>query len=104
MKVVSGLDKLESECFSNVATTIGSFDGVHLGHRKIISSLLKISGEMDLRPTLITFEPHPQLVLGKRGPVEILTTLDEKLDLLDSTGLDTVIVLEFNRQLASENR
>ena len=101
MKVVSGLDKLESERFSDVATTIGSFDGVHLGHRKIISTLLRISEEKSLKPTLVTFEPHPQLVLGKRGPVEILTTLEEKLDLLESCGIDTVIVLEFNRQLAS---
>lgn len=101
MKVVSGLDKLESEVFSDVAATIGSFDGVHLGHRKIISTLLEISEKMRLRPTLVTFEPHPQLVLGKRGPMEILTTLDEKLDLLESSGIETVIVLEFNRQLAS---
>ncbi len=101
MKVVSGLDKLESEVFSDVAATIGSFDGVHLGHRKIISTLLEISEKMSLKPTLVTFEPHPQLVLGKRGPMEILTTLDEKLDLLESSGIETVIVLEFNCQLAS---
>ncbi|MEE9555219.1 MAG: bifunctional riboflavin kinase/FAD synthetase [candidate division Zixibacteria bacterium] len=101
MKVISGLDRLESEVFSNVAATIGSFDGVHLGHRRIISTLLKISEEENLIPTLVTFEPHPQLVLGKRGPVEILTTLDEKLDILESSGIETVIVLEFNRQLAS---
>jgi riboflavin kinase/FMN adenylyltransferase len=101
MKVVSGLDKLEAEKFSNVATTIGSFDGVHLGHKRIIETLCGISGKLGLKPTLITFEPHPQLVLGKRGPVEILTTLEEKLALLSPLGLDTVIVLEFNCQLAS---
>ncbi len=101
MKVVSGLDKLESERFADIATTIGSFDGVHRGHRKIIEALLEDSRRLRLRPTLVTFEPHPQLVLGKRGPVEILTTLDEKLHLLESSGIDTVIVLEFNRQLAS---
>lgn len=101
MKVVSGLDKLEAEKLSGVATTIGSFDGVHLGHRKIISTLIETSERLQLRPTLVTFEPHPQLVLGKRGPVEILTTLDEKLELLSSSGIDMIIVLEFNRQLAS---
>jgi len=101
MKVISGLDKLETHGFSDVATTIGSFDGVHLGHRKIISTLIDISRKLHLKPTLITFEPHPQLVLGKRGPIEILTTLDEKLELLESLGIDTVIVLEFNCQLAS---
>lgn len=101
MKVVSGLDKLEAERFTDVATTIGSFDGVHRGHMRIISVLLEVSRKMNLRPTLVTFEPHPQLVLGKRGPVEILTTLEEKIRLLESTGIDTLVVIEFNRQLAS---
>jgi len=101
MKVVCGLDRLESEHFSNVITTIGSFDGVHLGHKKIISTLLDESRKLKLSPVLITFDPHPQLVLGKRGPIEILTTLDEKLKLLESSGIDAVVVLEFNVQLAS---
>lgn len=101
MKVVSGIDKLDTEKFSGLAVTIGSFDGVHLGHRRIISTLVEKSRKMNLECALITFEPHPQLVLGRRGPVEILTTLQEKLEIIGNLGIDTVIVLEFNRQLAS---
>ncbi len=101
MKVISGLNQLETEGLSDVAATIGTFDGVHPGHRKIIDTLLRVADEQKLRSTLVTFNPHPQIVLGTRGPVEILTTLEEKLELLASTGIDTVVVLDFNKQLAS---
>lgn len=101
MKVISGLDKLESTSISNTAASIGTFDGVHLGHKKIIEVLLETSRNMDLRSALLTFQPHPQMVLGKRGPMEVLTTLDEKLELLRATGIEILIVLDFNRQLAS---
>jgi riboflavin kinase / FMN adenylyltransferase len=101
MKVIYGLSELEGAGLKNCAVTLGTFDGVHVGHRKIIATLLEMSRERGLHPVLVTFNPHPQIVLGKRGPTEILTTLDEKLDLLSSTGIGTVVVLEFNRQLAS---
>ncbi len=101
MKVVSGLNNIESAGLKDVAATLGTFDGVHLGHRKIIETLIKIGIEQNLNPVLVTFKPHPQLVLGKRGPTELLTTFEEKMKLLEDTGIDTVVVLEFNRQLAS---
>jgi riboflavin kinase / FMN adenylyltransferase len=101
MKVIFGLSELESSNLKNSAVTLGTFDGVHVGHRKIISTLLDLSQEKSLHPALVTFDPHPQIVLGKRGPTELLTTLDEKLELLSTTGIETVVVLEFNRQLAS---
>ncbi len=101
MKVISGIDKLESAGLLESAATLGTFDGVHNGHRQIIANLLEVSRKGNLHPVLVTFDPHPQMVLGTRGPIEILTTLDEKLDLLKDTGIETVVVLEFNRQLAS---
>jgi riboflavin kinase/FMN adenylyltransferase len=101
MKVISGLDRLESAGISDTVATIGTFDGVHLGHKRIIEVMLEKSRTMNLRSTLVTFHPHPQMVLGKRGPMEVLTTLDEKLELLRATGIGMVIVLDFNRQLAS---
>jgi riboflavin kinase/FMN adenylyltransferase len=101
MKVVSGLNNIELAGLRQVAATLGTFDGVHLGHRKIIETLLEIARDQKLNSTLITFKPHPQMVLGKRGPTELLTTFDEKLKLLQNTGVTTVVVLDFNRQLAS---
>jgi riboflavin kinase/FMN adenylyltransferase len=101
MKVIYGLSELEHHGMPNSAVTMGTFDGVHLGHRRIISTLLEVSRQRGLHPALVTFNPHPQIVLGKRGPIEILTTLEEKIDLLSATGILTVVVLDFNRQLAS---
>jgi len=101
MKVVSGLNNIELAGLRKVAATLGTFDGVHLGHRKIIKTLIEIANDQKLNSTLITFKPHPQMVLGRRGPTELLTTFDEKLKLLATTGVSTVVVLDFNRQLAS---
>jgi len=101
MKVISGLSELEISGLRKSAVTLGTFDGVHIGHRKIISTLLEISRTGKLNSVLVTFHPHPQIVLGKRGPTELLTTLEEKLELLSTTGVETVVVLDFNRQLAS---
>jgi riboflavin kinase/FMN adenylyltransferase len=54
-----------------------------------------------MTPVLLTFHPHPQIVLGRRGPTEILTTLEEKLMLFEKAGVENLVVLDFNRQLAS---
>jgi riboflavin kinase / FMN adenylyltransferase len=101
MKVIYGLAELEATNLTNTAVTLGTFDGVHVGHKKIIATLLEVSREKGLHSVLVTFNPHPQVVLGKRGPTELLTTLEEKLELLKTTGIETVVILEFNRQLAS---
>jgi riboflavin kinase / FMN adenylyltransferase len=101
MKVIYGLTELEAAGLTDTAITLGTFDGVHVGHRKIIATLLDVSREKNLRSVLVTFHPHPQVVLGKRGPTELLTTLEEKLELLKTTGIETVVILDFNRQLAS---
>ena len=101
MKVIRGLTELQNSGLTDSAVTLGTFDGVHVGHRKIIDALLGISREMKLHSVLVTFHPHPQQVLGKRGPIELLTTLDEKIELLSITGIETIVVLDFNRQLAS---
>src|SRR5512143_4005655 len=99
MKVVRGLSQLKAANLRDSAVTMGTFDGVHMGHRKIIETLLGVSREHSLHSVLVTFDPHPQLVLGKRGPIEILTTFEEKLEILGTTGIETVVVLEFNKQL-----
>lgn len=101
MKVICGLTELEASNLKNMAVTLGTFDGVHVGHKKIIATLLDVSRERNLHSVLVTFHPHPQVVLGKRGPTELLTTLEEKLELFAATGIETVVILDFNRQLAS---
>lgn len=84
------------------AITIGSYDGVHAGHRKIIARLVQSAKRAGLRSILITFVPHPRLVLRKEGKpqLKLLTTFDEKRVLLGPLGLDVVVVLEFTKEFA----
>jgi riboflavin kinase / FMN adenylyltransferase len=76
------------------AVAIGSFDGVHRGHARV----LEAAREAGTRATVVTFWPHPRLVLGNR--VELLTTLDRRLELLAAQGMDEILVVEFTPELA----
>lgn len=82
--------------------TVGTFDGVHLGHQKIIRKLMDIAAETGALSTLVSFEPHPQLVLKKsnKPDIKILTTKQEKIDLLEKTGLDRLILIQFTPEFS----
>jgi len=77
------------------AVALGTFDGVHLGHRRVVETLLDAGPE----PTVVTFDPHPRTALGNR--VELLTTLDRRLELLEELGVAATLVVEFTLELAS---
>lgn len=82
--------------------TLGTFDGLHRGHRAIITRLKSKASELRGYATVMTFEPHPQIVLQKRDlpQLHLLTTIDEKLELFEEMGIDIVVVLKFDAQLA----
>jgi riboflavin kinase / FMN adenylyltransferase len=75
------------------AVAIGTFDGVHRGHRRVIEA----AGAAHLRPTVVTFDPHPRAVLG--APVELLSTLERRLELLEEAGVEDALVLCFDAAL-----
>ena len=75
------------------AVAIGSFDGVHLGHR----SVLEATRAMGLAPTVITFDPHPRIALGNK--VDLLTTLERRLELIEESGVETTLVAPFTPDL-----
>jgi riboflavin kinase/FMN adenylyltransferase len=77
------------------AVAIGTFDGVHRGHRRV----LEAARAADLRPTVVTFDPHPRSFFGRR--VELLSTLERRLELLDEAGVEDVLVLRFDEALAA---
>jgi riboflavin kinase / FMN adenylyltransferase len=81
------------------AITIGTYDGLHIGHRKIIAMLTSDAKAKNLQSILITFEPHPRMVLGKTDSktVLLLSILEEKLPVLRSLGVDVVVVIEFTK-------
>jgi riboflavin kinase/FMN adenylyltransferase len=76
------------------AVAIGSFDGVHLGHRRVLDA----ARSAGMPATVVTFWPHPRLVLGNQ--VELLSTLERRLELLDEAGMDEALVVEFTSELA----
>ena len=82
------------------AATIGFFDGVHQGHQFLIRQLKEEAARKGLRTMAVTFERHPRQVVQGEWKPELLTPLHKKLKLLKSTGIDTVVVLRFNRQMA----
>ncbi len=76
------------------AVAIGTFDGVHLGHRRVLDAV-KAAGQT---PTVVTFDPHPRIALGYE--VELLATLERRLELLAEAGIEEALVVEFDLQLA----
>lgn len=81
--------------------TIGTFDGVHLGHQKILQRLSEIKAETGFQTLVLTFEPHPRKVLfPEQRDLRLLTMVDEKLDLLRSFGVDVAVVYPFSRQFS----
>ncbi len=92
MKVAHRPEELVAdEC----VVAIGSFDGVHRGHRRVLETARAAGAPV----TVVTFWPHPRLVLGNR--VELLSTLERRLELLEEAGVDEVLVVEFTPELAA---
>lgn len=78
---------------------IGNFDGIHLGHKKIIAAVKRHSEQNSTRSCVITFTPHPQKVLGRKD-VALIFPLERRFKMLESTGIDAVICLNFTRELS----
>lgn len=92
MKVAHRPEELAAdECVA----AIGSFDGVHRGHRQVLETARAAGGPV----TVVTFWPHPRLVLGNK--VELLSTLERRIELLDEAGVDEVLVVDFTPELAA---
>ncbi|TDQ32501.1 bifunctional riboflavin kinase/FAD synthetase [Zeaxanthinibacter enoshimensis] len=79
------------------AITIGTFDGVHIGHRRILERLINSAKAQELRSTVLTFFPHPRMVLQKDADIQLLNTLDEKIQILEKIGLDYLIIHPFTK-------
>ena len=81
------------------ALAVGNFDGLHLGHRKILSRLCRLAGRRGLRSVVLTFEPHPERALGRRS-VRMIDTPDQRLARLRETCVDAVVVVPFDAAFA----
>jgi riboflavin kinase/FMN adenylyltransferase len=94
-----GLDNIRSGLLRNPVVTLGTFDGVHLGHRKVIEETIKWARETDGQSVLITFDRHPRAVL-RHEPTQFITSLEHRLELFRELGIDCAIVLRFHTALA----
>ena len=101
MQVYKNINALPE--FKNAVLTIGTFDGVHLGHVKIIEQLIKEAAAVDGTPVLITFYPHPKrIVVTNKNPLLILSTQEEKYALLKAKGIQHVVVVPFDREFSEQ--
>jgi riboflavin kinase/FMN adenylyltransferase len=87
--------------FGPSVAAIGNFDGVHLGHREILSAVVHEAGERGFRSVAITFDPHPERFLRPDRAPRLLAPMDERIRLLAATGIDAVVVLPFDAALAA---
>ena len=98
MKVTYGLENFQT--LSCAVATTGTFDGVHLGHKKILNQLVEKAKEVGGQSVLLTFSPHPRLVLQPDTELELLSSEREKIALLEKTGLDHLIIHPFTKDFS----
>lgn len=103
MEIIYGFEKLGHQKSSII--TLGTFDGLHLGHKKIIDTVITLAQKNNKNSVLITFEPHPRIILNKISGdhIFLLSTLKEKLNLLDALGIDKTIVVSFDQGFAKQD-
>ncbi len=99
MQVIISLDKLPS-FHKKTVVAIGNFDGLHLGHKKILHFLVKEAKYLKLPPLILTFSPHPKKITG-RIPIKMIQSLDQKLKKIKNFGIHTTLVLPFNKRISN---
>ena len=92
--------KLKTNQTQNTVLTIGTFDGVHIGHQKIIKRLVEVSNNKGLQPSLLTFFPHPRMVLQKDANIKLINTISEKELLLKRFGITNLVVKKFTKDFS----
>ncbi|HEU0065466.1 MAG TPA: bifunctional riboflavin kinase/FAD synthetase [Flavisolibacter sp.] len=89
--------------FTNAVITIGSFDGVHEGHRKIIRALNEQAFQVNGESVIITFEPHPRKIVNPEKHLQLINTCDEKIELLEQTGINHLVIVQFDEKFAEQS-
>ncbi|MEX1383713.1 bifunctional riboflavin kinase/FAD synthetase [Lutibacter sp.] len=98
MKIFTNLSNFKST--NKTFVTIGTFDGVHIGHQKVIKKLIKSAKNNNATAVLLTFFPHPRMVLQKDLDIKLINTIEERTELLENLGLDILVIHEFSLEFA----
>jgi len=100
MKVYKHIDEFHK--LKNAVVTIGTFDGVHFGHRKIINRLTEVAAQCGGESVILTFFPHPRMILQpENSNLKLITTIDEKAELIEKLGVDHLIITPFTRDFSN---
>ncbi len=98
MKIYKSIDEY-NESKSSVVT-IGTFDGIHKGHQKIFNKVINASKQNNLSSVVLTFFPHPRIILNKYNDIKMIDTLDEKIEHLEKIGIDNLIIHPFDKKFS----
>ena len=98
MKIYKSIDEYNES--KNSVVTIGTFDGIHKGHQRIFNKLIAASKQSDLSSVVLTFFPHPRVILNKYNDIKMIDTLDEKIDHLKKIGIDHLVIHPFDKKFS----
>ena len=101
MRIIKDLAEIQWDEKSVI--TLGTFDGLHLGHQQIVDTVIQKSRQSGGRSFLLTFEPHPRKVIPGRNDVKLLSTLDEKVVILEQLGLENLFVINFTEEFSRQS-
>ena len=99
MKVIRGLNRLRPK-FKKRVLTIGIFDGVHLGHQRIIKQVIRQAKNINGQSLVLTFDPHPVKIFAKMNAIPLITSLEHRIELLRYLGADVCLLLDFNKEFS----
>lgn len=98
MKIFNSIHDFKSA--KKTILTLGTFDGVHVGHQKIIQKLIQNASDYNCESLILTFFPHPRMVLQESSEIKLLNTIDEKSILLEKMGLDNLVIHPFDKEFS----
>jgi riboflavin kinase/FMN adenylyltransferase len=98
MRKVKNIETYKSN--EPAVVTIGTFDGVHIGHQKIIKRLISTGKQEGLKSVILTFFPHPRMVLQKDSNIKLINTIEERHDILHDLGLDYLLIQKFTKEFS----
>lgn len=100
MEFVGQIEKI-TKPYKNAVITIGNFDGVHLGHQALFQKVIEKAEEIGGTSVTVTFEPHPMRILKKNDHPPLITLYEQKVELIESSGIDVLICIPFNKEFAA---
>lgn len=101
MEIFYGIEEFAKHCKCATCVAVGTFDGLHLGHRLIVEKLVDTAKVHNLKSVILTFNPHPRKVLFPERGLNLILSPEEKVEVLSTTGIDYLIVHQFDKIFAS---